>query len=142
MDRLPRRKDIRLKKYDYSQVGYYFITICAKDKTKLFGDIVGADDPVCPQPVMKANEIGKIACECWNKINDIYDHVRTDLFCLMPNHIHGIIIISAGGQSRPPLLIIGWTSKGEGPAESIWTIFLNGLRVQGYAAEHGLYLEI
>ena len=103
MDKLPRRKDIRLKDYDYSQAGYYFITICAMDRQKLFGEIVGADDPVCPQPVMKANEIGKIACQCWNKINDIYDNVRTDAFCLMPNHIHGIIVISGGwtGSSTP-----------------------------------------
>ncbi|MGI6706003.1 MAG: transposase [Clostridia bacterium] len=103
MDKLFRRKEIRLKHYDYSQAGYYFITICTKDKEKLFGEIIHADDSVYPQPVMKANEIGKIVCECWNKINDIYDHVRTDLFCLMPNHIHGIIIIFADGQDRPPL---------------------------------------
>ena len=112
MNKLPRRKDIRLKNYDYSQEGYYFITICAKDRKELFGKIVGADAPVCPQPVMKANEIGKIACECWNKINDVYNNVRTDCFCLMPNHIHGIIVISGGGQGRPPLhkIIQGYKS--------------------------------
>ena len=41
--------------------------------------------------------------ECWNRINDIYDNVKTDAFCLMPNHIHGIIVIAEGGQGRPPL---------------------------------------
>lgn len=50
MDKLPRRKNIRLKNYDYSRAGYYFITICTKDRQKLFGEIVGVDDPVCPQP--------------------------------------------------------------------------------------------
>lgn len=112
LSKLPQRKIIRLKDYDYSQAGYYFITICSKDRLRLFGEIVGADDPVCLQPVMKENEIGKIAYECWNKINDIYDNVRTDAFCLMPNHIHGIIVISEDGQGRPPLpkIIQGYKS--------------------------------
>ncbi|WP_089284576.1 transposase [Anaerovirgula multivorans] len=112
MDKLPQRKNIRLKNYDYSQAGYYFITICTKGRQNLFGEIVEADDPVCPKQVMKANKIGKIVCACWNKINDIYDNVRTDSFCLMPNHIHGIVVISEGGQSRPPLpkIIQGYKS--------------------------------
>ena len=96
----------------YSRAGYYFITICTMDRQKLFGEIVGADDPVCPQPVMRANEIGKIVYKCWNKINDIYDNVRTDAFCLMPNHIHEIVVIYEGGQGRPPLpkIIQGYKS--------------------------------
>ena len=103
MDKLPRRKNIRLKNYDYSKAGYYFVTICTKDRQGLFGEIVAADDSV-RQPVMRANKIGKIIYECWSKINEIYDNVRTDAFCLMPNHIHGIIVISEkGGQGRPPL---------------------------------------
>lgn len=112
MTKLPRRKNIRLKDFDYSQAGYYFITICTKERKKLFGEIVGADDSVSPSPVMKPNEIGNIAYDCWNKINDIYDNVTTDAFCLMPNHIHGIIAISSGGQSRPPLpkIIQGYKS--------------------------------
>jgi REP element-mobilizing transposase RayT len=103
MDKLPIRKSIRLKEYDYSQAGYYFITICTVGRLGLFGQIVGADDPVCPKPVMTTNEIGKIVVDCWNRINDIYDNVTTDAFCIMPNHIHGIIVINEGGQGRPPL---------------------------------------
>lgn len=112
MDKLPQRKNIRLKNYDYSQAGYYFITICTQGRLGIFGEIVGADDPVCPQKIMKSNEIGKMVHECWNKINHIYDNVETDAFCLMPNHIHGIIIISEGGQGRPPLqkIIQGYKS--------------------------------
>ncbi|HHX87267.1 MAG TPA: transposase [Firmicutes bacterium] len=123
MDKLPRRKNIRLKGYDYSQAGYYFITICTKDRQKLFGEIVGAGDPACPrivgaddpvrpEPFMKSNEIGKMVYDCWNKINDIYNNVMTGAFCLMPNHIHGIVVISGGGQSRPPLpkIIQGYKS--------------------------------
>lgn len=103
MKQLPRRKNIRLKSYDYSNTGYYFVTICTKNKQKLFGEIIRTDDPVCPSTAMQANSIGKIVKECWYKINDICDHIKTDAFCLMPNHIHGIIMILTGGQSRPPL---------------------------------------
>ncbi len=112
MNQLPKRKHVRLKDYDYSQTGYYFITICTKDKKNLFGEIVGADDPVCPKATIQTNKIGEIAIECWEKINHIYDNVKTKEFCIMPNHIHGIIEIEAGGQGRPPLpkIIQGYKS--------------------------------
>ncbi len=112
MEKLPQRKNVRLKEYDYSQAGYYFITICTHNKMGIFGEIVGADNHVCQQAVMKANRIGRIVYECWNRMNDIYDNVKTDAFCLMPNHIHGIVVISEGGQSRPPLpkIIQGYKS--------------------------------
>ncbi len=97
------RKNIRLNEYDYSQAGYYFVTICTKDRLRILGEIVGADDPVCPKAEMRLSEIGNIVEKCWYKINDIYEGVQTDIFCIMPNHIHGIIVISTGGQGRPPL---------------------------------------
>jgi REP element-mobilizing transposase RayT len=100
---LSKRKSIRLKHYDYSQAGYYFVTICTENRLNLFGEVVGVDDPVHP-PVMQRNKIGEIVCECWNRMNGIYQNVVTDEFCLMPNHIHGIIVISETvGQGRPTL---------------------------------------
>lgn len=103
MDNLPERKLLRLKDYDYSQPGYYFVTICSNDKSNLFGEIVGADD-AAHTPVMQANHIGKIVYKCWDKINEIYEHVKTDEFCLMPNHFHGIIVINENSvQSYLPL---------------------------------------
>lgn len=113
MDKLPQRKNMRLKEYDYSQAGYYFITICTKDRMNLFGEIlVGSDDSVRPA-TMQVNNIGEIIYSCWDKINDVYDNVKTDAFCIMPNHVHGIIIISeSDGQSRPslPHIIQGFKS--------------------------------
>ena len=111
MHKLPERKNIRLKDYDYTRAGHYFITICTKEKEKLFGEIIEADDS-CIQTIMKLNEIGKVACECWENINNIYQDVRTDAFCIMPNHIHGIVVIHEGGQGRPPLqkIIQGYKS--------------------------------
>jgi putative transposase len=112
MGDLPQRKQLRIHGYDYSQSGYYFVTICTKDRLNLFGCMAGADDSVRPR-TMQPNGMGKIVCECWSEINRIYEDIKTDAFCLMPNHIHGIILIGeTGGQGRPPLqkIIQGYKS--------------------------------
>jgi len=103
MGQLPQRKNIRLKNYDYSTPGYYFITICTKDRMGLFGDIVIEQDAPTLSGKMDISDVGKIVCECWIKINELYDNVTTDLFCIMPNHIHGIIIISETDGESPTL---------------------------------------
>lgn len=82
-----RRKLLRLKDYDYSQAGYYFVTICVQDRKEVLGKIVGNDALVVPSP------IGEKVIDCWNNISKFNENVETDIFCLMPNHIHGIIII-------------------------------------------------
>ncbi|MCL2633424.1 MAG: hypothetical protein FWD34_02795 [Oscillospiraceae bacterium] len=115
-DELTKRKIIRLQGYDYSSEGMYFITICSIKRLPLFGEFVGADDPVRPkdEPYIKMTEIGKIIHDCWDTVNSVYANVKTDAFCVMPNHIHGIITIESiglsggqgllsGGQGRPPL---------------------------------------
>ncbi|MCX7710314.1 MAG: transposase [Clostridia bacterium] len=99
----PQRKQLRLKEYDYSLPGTYFVTICAIERLSLFGEIVETGGNI-NQRRIQPSEIGKIVSECWNNININTDCVKTDAFCLMPNHIHGIIqIYEAGGQRRPPL---------------------------------------
>ena len=80
-----KRKSIRLTGYDYSRPGAYFVTICVKDHTNLFGSIEKA--------VMRENEFGKIVRECWNDLPNHYSSVKLDTFVIMPNHIHGIIVI-------------------------------------------------
>ena len=79
------RKSIRLKGYDYSQAGSYFITICTKYRAHLFGKIVDGK--------MKLNATGKIADVCWRAIPEHYPNIRLDEFVIMPNHVHGIIFI-------------------------------------------------
>lgn len=79
------RKSIRLKGYDYSQNGGYFVTICTHNKQCLFGDIVNSK--------MELSEMGKIAEKCWNEIPDHFDNILLDYFVIMPNHIHSIINI-------------------------------------------------
>ncbi|MCW9708538.1 transposase [Fodinibius salsisoli] len=77
------RKVHRLKGYDYSKSGYYFITICVADRFHLFGKII--------KEQIKLNEYGKIAEEEWRKTEKLRNNVRLDEFIVMPNHVHGII---------------------------------------------------
>jgi REP element-mobilizing transposase RayT len=79
------RRSIRLNEYDYSQPGWYYITICTDNKISLFGQISNGK--------MILNEYGKIVEEEWLKTKKIRKNVDLDYYCIMPNHIHGIIII-------------------------------------------------
>ena len=83
---LPNRKTIRLQGYDYSNEGLYFITICVKDRLPKFGTVKEWD--------MILNENGKIVLDCWNDLPNHYDNIILHDFCIMPNHIHGIIQIT------------------------------------------------
>lgn len=85
---MKERKLNRLNTYDYSLPGYYFITICTHNRIPVFGKI--KDDKVV------LNEIGEIVQSYWQKIPTIYKNVETDEFIIMPDHIHGIIIINVG----------------------------------------------
>jgi len=80
------RRSIRLKGYDYSRRGWYFITICTQNREMLFGDVVDGK--------MILNEAGRIADKCWREIPEHYPNVHLDEYVIMPNHIHGIIIIN------------------------------------------------
>ena len=86
----PSRKNIRLENYDYSTAGYYFITICTKDKAETLSNIVvGAN---CVRP--KLSEVGKVIEYEMQKLTNIYERVCVDKYVIMPNHVHLIIIIS------------------------------------------------
>ena len=90
-----RRRSIRLKGYDYSQAGAYFVTVCAKDRECMFGDIVDGE--------MQVNDAGRIIQKCWDNICDHFPHVELDEFIVMPNHIHGItLIVGAPLVGAPP----------------------------------------
>ena len=85
---LPHRKSIRLPGYDYSNPGYYFITICIHDRwTDFFGDVVDGE--------MIENHYATIVRGCWLDLPDHYPHIALDAFVIMPNHIHGILRIRA-----------------------------------------------
>jgi len=75
----------RLKHWDYSSVGWYFVTICTYQKYCYFGEIVGGE--------MKLSKIGKIVEKYWLEIPKHFKNIKLDEFIVMPNHIHGIIVI-------------------------------------------------
>jgi REP element-mobilizing transposase RayT len=76
--RVSIRRSTRLKGYDYSQPGAYFVTMCTRNKELFFDDIC----------------LSKIAEECWSEIPKHFPNVDTDVYVVMPNHLHGIIWIS------------------------------------------------
>jgi len=80
-----RIESTRLREWNYSRYGYYFVTICTKDKQHFFGDIVGDK--------MQLSEIGKIVSGEWEKTENLRDYVKLDEWFIMPNHLHGIVII-------------------------------------------------
>jgi len=89
-----QRRSIRLKDYDYSQEGAYFVTICTQKHKLLLGEIRNAE--------MVLNEYGKIVAECWQWLSKQYRHVELDEWVLMPNHMHGIVILCRGGSRTAP----------------------------------------
>ena len=94
----PQRKLHRLKSWDYSQNGYYHITICTHNKRKLLSTIhqSGTDYVVIP------SALGKIVMDCWKQMEQVNPYVKLDYYCLMPNHLHGIIVIDAPEDANPP----------------------------------------
>ena len=82
---LPKRKPTRLKGYDYSQNRAYFVTICTKDKVKLFGNITNGN--------IQLNNVGKIVSQQILKIESHYPNIKIDKYVIMPNHIHLLIRI-------------------------------------------------
>ncbi len=84
---LPRRKRLRLKGYDYSQAGAYFVTLSTRAGACIFGAV--------HHGIMCPNEAGRIAESSWLWLESQYPHIALDAFIIMPNHVHGIIIIRA-----------------------------------------------
>ena len=82
---LHHRHSIRLAGYDYSQNGAYFLTLCTHDREKIFGDVVNGE--------MQLNECGCIVRDEWLKSAQIRHEIELDEFIIMPNHLHGIVII-------------------------------------------------
>jgi len=80
------RRSIRLKGYDYSKANAYFVTICSYNRECLFGYI--------EELVLISNQFGKVLNTIWNDIPAHFKNVILDEFIIMPNHLHGIIIIT------------------------------------------------
>ena len=86
------RHSMRLQGFDYTQEGAYFVTVCIQDRACLFGDISDGK--------MILNEAGLMAERHWHDIPTHFPHIELDEFVIMPNHVHGIIVINCRGESR------------------------------------------
>ncbi len=89
------RRSIRLRDYDYARAGAYFITVCAHNRECLFGEIIDGE--------IRLNAFGELAQFCWDDLPKHYPNVELDAFVIMPNHVHGIIVLtdSVGAGLRP-----------------------------------------
>ena len=95
---LPKRKNIRLKGYDYNTPGCYFITICTKNKEKLLCNIVGTD--VLGGPKIIFTQCGNIVDGQLEYMSDFYTHIKIDKYVVMPNHVH--LLLRVTERNGPP----------------------------------------
>ncbi len=79
------RRSLRLKEYDYAQAGAYFVTVVVQARLLLFGDVVDGE--------MRLNQAGATVMRVWEEMPDRFPNIEMDAFVVMPNHIHGIIVV-------------------------------------------------
>jgi len=103
-----RRRSIRLRDFDYSQAGAYFVTLCVHDRVCLLGEIV--------DEAMRLNDAGRMVHAVWNAIPFHYPGVDIDAFIAMPNHIHAIIVLVGAGPRACP--VTGGQPRGVAPTGS------------------------
>ena len=148
MGDLPKRKEIRIKDYDYSSTGAYFITICTANREEIFWNGVGADI-IRPQNV-SLSTVGKIVEQGILQMAQHYENVAVDKYCVMPDHIHFILRIESdiGGRiiSAPTVsTVVGsmkrWVSRQIG--RPIWqkSFYDHGIRNQQDYDEIWQYIE-
>jgi putative transposase len=124
-----KRRSIRLKNYDYSQAGAYFITVCVSQRECLFGKIVNG--------VMVLNETGHILEKVWRGLPKHFTTIHLDEYSIMPNHFHGILHINeyAGAtgakQDSPALLCLNYYTNNRviadrGKADEAFALHLRG----------------
>ena len=123
----PRRKHVRLKDYDYSRAGMYFVTICTKRRQCILSKIVvprggdantvGRDDLGAPSVQVTLTPVGKIAERYLNTVSEAYPGVTVEHKVIMPNHVHILLWFHEtegrrAGSSRPtqllPRIIAAW----------------------------------
>ena len=98
MNNLPKRKPIRIADYDYSAPGAYFITVCTTNREKIFWSDRRGE--LCSPANVPLSDIGMIVDNEIKKLNSVYDAVRVDKYCIMPDHIHFILSIDTDENGR------------------------------------------
>ena len=104
------RRSIRLRGYDYSQVGAYFVTITVQGRFALFGEVVDG--------AVRLNDAGETAREVWLAMSQRFPFVEMDAFVVMPDHVHGIVAIRDGhpvGRPRAGASLVDAQGNGASP---------------------------
>jgi putative transposase len=95
---LHHRRSIRLKGYDYRSAGAYAVTICVHGRECALGRVVDGE--------IELSDLGRVAADSWTWLEEQYPYVSWDAWVVMPNHLHGIIIIHddmrRGGSRTAP----------------------------------------
>ena len=150
MQNLKDRKLNRLKDYNYSTNGYYFVNVCSKDRQNIFGEYI--DNPVGTALAAVRNNktniqlsiLGQIINEQWIDIPNQYDNVQLDQYIIMPNHIHGILIINkrTGASPVPTLSSIIGSFKSKTSLKYLQYIKNNNLNISGQIWQRSFYDHI
>lgn len=118
---------IRYKGYDYSSPGKYFVTFCAKNKVRYFGHIENG--------AMILSDMGIIARDCWLEIPRHFQFVKLDEFVIMPDHVHGIIIVVESPIVESPIVespIVESPNLGDSTGNFYWNSHSLGLIINQY----------
>lgn len=106
---LPKRKNVRIQKYDYSKEGMYFVTICTQGRKKILSNIVFENvmykqmgkEIIGESVKLNLTNIGNIIEENYLNIENEFKNIKLHDYVIMPNHIHGIIEIMERADTRP-----------------------------------------
>jgi REP element-mobilizing transposase RayT len=85
------RRSIRLKGYDYAEAGAYFVTVCTNGRACSLGDVEDG--------FVRLSPAGRTVLKCWRRVPARFPNIQLDIFVVMPNHVHGIVVITCRGEA-------------------------------------------
>jgi putative transposase len=94
-----RRRSIRIPAYDYSSPGAYFVTICVRGGECSLGEVVDG--------LMRLSAYGRLAHDCWAELAAQFPTVTLDVFTIMPNHVHALVVTGREGEGTHSFQLIG-----------------------------------
>lgn len=128
MKNYPTRKPTRLKEFDYSNNGYYFITICVQNNRMIFGEVENEK--------MKLNTCGKEVEKILLSLPERYTQIEIDYYAIMPNHFHGIFILNNENNQNISI------SNVIGGFKSLTTIAIHKLGLKDFKWQRSFYDRI
>jgi putative transposase len=116
-----RVESVRLKNWDYHSPAYYFVTICTKNREYFFGNVINGE--------MKLSSTGNIASQYWQDIPIHFPHIQLEEYVVMPNHVHGIIIIGGSNVETQNFASLPRQSSKFGPQSKNLASVIRGYKI-------------